>query len=113
MMRLATRMRQPCCQNATMRPSIVLASQRSRVLALAAARGAQAVRVFGSVATGQDQEGSDLDLLVDMPPGASLLQIVGLQIELEDALGVKVDLCTECELHPALKARILAQARML
>ncbi len=96
-----------------MRPSIALASQRERVLGIAAARGARRVRVFGSAASGHDSEGSDLDLLVDMPARVSLLQIVGLQQELEDALGVKVDLCTERELHPALKARILAQARAL
>jgi predicted nucleotidyltransferase len=96
-----------------MRPSHVIATQRSRVLALAAARGARAVRVFGSVAKGVDREGSDVDLLIDLPPGTSLLQIVGLQLDLEDALGVKVDVCTEAELHPALKDRILTEARPL
>lgn len=96
-----------------MRPSIALATHRDRVLALAAARGACRLRVFGSVAMGLDHEGSDLDLLVELPPGTSMLQIVGLQFEIEDALGVKVDLCTETELHPALKDRILAEARPL
>ncbi len=96
-----------------MRPSQALASQRDHVLALAAARGASSVRVFGSVAKGLDEEGSDLDLLVDLPAGTSLLRIVGLQLDIEDALGVKVDLCTERELHPALKERVLAEARPL
>ena len=96
-----------------MLPSQALASQRSRILALAAAHGASRVRVFGSVARGLDREGSDLDLLVDLPDGTSLLHIVGLQLDIEDALGVKVDLCTERELHPDLKARILAEARPL
>jgi uncharacterized protein len=71
------------------------------------------LRVFGSVATGLDREGSDLDLLVDLAIGTSLLHIVGLQFDIEDALGMKVDLCTERELHPALKDRILAEARPL
>ena len=71
------------------------------------------MRVFGSVTTGLDHENSDLDLLIDMPLGTTLLQIVGLQFDPEDALGVKVDLCTKRELHPDLKARILAQARPL
>lgn len=71
------------------------------------------MRVFGSVANGLDREGSDIDLLVDMPDGTSLLRIVGLQMDIEDALGVKVDLCTERELHPDLKLRVLAQARPL
>jgi uncharacterized protein len=96
-----------------MRPSIALASKRDVVLALAAARGAGALRVFGSVARGDDRDGSDLDLLIEMPAGTSLLQIVGLQHEIEDALGLRVDLCTERELHPTLRPRILAEARAL
>ena len=96
-----------------MRPSEALAARRERILGIAAARGASNVRVFGSVVKGEDREGSDVDLLVDLPPGTSLLRIVGLQLDIEDALGVKVDLCTERELHPALKQRILAEARPL
>ena len=78
---------------------------------MVAARGASRLRVFGSAARDQDHEGSDLDLLIDMPAGTSLLQIVGLQLDIQDALGIKVDLCTERELHPTLKPRILAEAR--
>ena len=96
-----------------MRPSEALATRRDQVIRIAAARGARSVRVFGSVVKGLDREGSDLDLLVDLPPGTSLVHIVGLQLDIEDALGVKVDLCTERELHPALKERILAEARPL
>ncbi|HWH82040.1 MAG TPA: hypothetical protein VNU71_07365 [Burkholderiaceae bacterium] len=57
--------------------------------------------------------GSDLELPVDLPAGTSLLRIVGLPLEIENALGVKADLCTQTELHPALKTRILAEARPL
>lgn len=96
-----------------MRPSVALASKRDEVLALALARGASQVRIFGSVARGHDREDSDLDLLIDLPAGTSLLSVVGLQFDIEDALGVKVDLCTERELHPELRARILAEARPL
>lgn len=96
-----------------MRPSAALAAKRNQVLALAAARGARELRVFGSVARGEDHEGSDIDLLIAMPLGTSLLQIVGLQQEIEDALGMRVDLCTERELHPTLRPRILAEARAL
>lgn len=96
-----------------MRPSAALASKREAILALAAARGAGQLRIFGSVARGDDHEGSDIDLLIDMPSGTSLLQIVGLQHEIEDALGLPVDLCTERELHPTLRSRILAEARPL
>ena len=100
-------------QNRSMRPSQALASQRDRILALAAASGATRVRVFGSGAKGIDREGSDVDLLVDMPAGTSLLHIVGLQLDIADMLGVKVDLCTDRELHPFLRDRILAEARPL
>ena len=96
-----------------MRPSVALASKRDQILALAAARGAQRLRIFGSVARGEDHEGSDIDLLIDMPAGTSLLQIVGLQQDIEDALGIRIDLCTERELHPSLRPRILAEARAL
>lgn len=96
-----------------MRPSQALASKRNDILALAAALGASRVRVFGSVAKGNDREGSDIDLLVDLPSGTSLLRVVGLQLDIEEALGVKVDLCTERELHPDLKQRILTEARPL
>ena len=94
-----------------MRPSEALAAHRLKLLAIAAARGARNVRVFGSVANGRDTEGSDLDLLVEIAPGTSLLRVVGLQLDIADALGVRVDLCTERELHPELKDRILAEAR--
>jgi predicted nucleotidyltransferase len=96
-----------------MLPSHALAAKRADILALAAARGMSRVRIFGSVARGEDREGSDVGLLVDVSAGTSLLHIVGLQLDIEDALGVKVDLCTERELHPALKSRILAEARPL
>ena len=94
-----------------MRPSEALVVHRNRLLEIAAAGGARNVRVFGSVVQGLDTEGSDLDLLVDVVPGTSLLRIVGLQLDIADALGVKVDLCTERELHPRLKDRILADSR--
>lgn len=96
-----------------MRPSTALATHREHELAIALAHGAHNVRVFGSVASGLDRDGSDLDLLVDLPRGTSLLGIVSLQFDIEDALGIKVDLCTESELHPALRERILADARKL
>ena len=102
-----------CCKSLAMRPSLILSAQRTHVLALAAARGASRVRVFGPVAKGLDRADSDLDLLVDLPAGTSLLTVVGLQQDISDALGIVVDLCTEPELQPDLKERILAQARAL
>ena len=96
-----------------MRPSEALAAHRTRILDIAAGCGARNLRVFGSVAKGLDTERSDLDLLVELAPGTSLLRIVGLQFDLAEALGVNVDLCTERELHPDLRDRVLAEARPL
>ena len=96
-----------------MRPSERLSQQREHVLALARARGVTEIRVFGSAARGTDRDDSDLDLLVTWPGKQSLVALVCLQLDLEDALGVKVDLATERELHPLLRERILAEARAL
>lgn len=96
-----------------MRPSEVLAARRQELLALASAQGIGRLRVFGSVAKGTDRADSDLDLLVDLPQGTSLLRLVSLQQAIADLLGVEVDLCTERELHPALRSRILSEARAL
>ena len=98
---------------ACMRPSELLKLHRNKVLAMAHSRGARNVRVFGSAARGADHDGSDLDLLVAWPDEHSLLDLVGLQLDLQDALGVRVDLATERELHPSLKDRILAEALAL
>lgn len=69
--------------------------------------------MFGSTARGEDRDDSDLDLLVDLPAGTSLLTVVALQQDLADTLGVPVDLLTERELDPDLASQIIAQARPL
>ena len=96
-----------------MKPSEALATHRDKLLAIAAGHGASNLRVFGSVAKGADKEGSDIDLLVDVRQGTSLFDLLGLQQDFEDALGMKVDLLTEPELHPLIRDRILAEARAL
>ena len=68
-------------------------------------------RVFGSVAQGTDHDGSDLDLLVDTLPGATLFDLGGLQVELEELLGVSVDLLTPGDLPPKFRDKILSEAR--
>ena len=93
-----------------MKPSEALAAYREKLLAIAAEHGASNLRVFGSVAKGADKEGSDIDLLVDVRQGTSLFDLVGLQQDFEDTLGMKVDLLTEPELHPLIRERILAEA---
>jgi predicted nucleotidyltransferase len=68
-------------------------------------------RVFGSVLHGTDQEGSDIDLLVDALPGATLFDLGGLQDELESLLGFHVDLLTPGDLPLKFRAKVLAEAR--
>jgi predicted nucleotidyltransferase len=77
---------------------------------IAAAYGARNVRVFGSVARGESSSSSDLDLLVDMSEGRSLFDLVALGADLEEALGVAVDVVTEKSLSPYLRDRVLAEA---
>ena len=94
-----------------MRPSTVLASKRQAVREAAARYRTVNPRVFGSVLAGTDVEGSDLDLLVDALPGATLFDLGGLQDELESLLGVRVDLLTPADLPPKFHAQVLGQAR--
>ena len=94
-------------------PGKVLAAHRSEVLALARARGASNVRVFGSVARGEDAQASDIDLLVDFPAGTSLLTVIGLENALRDLLGVPVDVGPADALRPDMRERVLAEARAL
>lgn len=86
---------------------------RQEILRLAKARGAHSVRVFGSVARGEADENSDLDLLVAWEAGRSLLDHAGLVQDLQDLLGVKVHLGTEKSLHWYVRDRILAEATAL
>jgi predicted nucleotidyltransferase len=96
-----------------MRPSEILPLHRETIRQLVLEAGMANPRVFGSVLHGDDQEGSDLDLLVDPAPRTSLLDMAGLQIEIEKALGVKVDLRTPAELHPRFRNKVLAEAASL
>jgi len=94
-----------------MRPSLALALNRIAVREAVSRSRMTNPRIFGSVLHGSDRDGSDLDLLVDAPPGTTLLDLGGLQDELESLLGVRVDLLTPGDLPPKIRARVLAQAR--
>ena len=94
-----------------MRPSTALDLQRAAVREVVSRFRSSNPRVFGSVLFGTDQEGSDLDLLVDTLPGASLFDLGGLQVELEDLLGVSVDLLTPGDLPLKFRQQVLDQAR--
>lgn len=79
--------------------------KRRDLVAVAAAHDVTNLRVFGSVARGEDQPGSDVDLLVDMPPGMGLLGLGRAQAELEAILGARVDLVPASDLKPAVRER--------
>lgn len=87
-----------------------LAQHRGEILALARRYGARNVRVFGSVARRDVGEESDLDLLVAMEPGRTLLDVAGLLVDLQDLLGCSVDIVTEGGLRGAFRDRVLAEA---
>lgn len=94
-----------------MKPSVALELHRAAVRAAASRFHTENLRVFGSVAIGLDQDGSDLDLLVDPMPGTTLFDLGGLQVELEDLLGVPVDLLTPGDLPPKFREQVIADAQ--
>ena len=87
-----------------------LRRHRRAVLELAAQRGARDVRVFGSVARGEDTEASDVDLLVDLDEGVGVVSLAGLRRELAELLGVEVDVVPAATLKPGVRADVLAEA---
>jgi predicted nucleotidyltransferase len=93
------------------RPSVVLDLKRAAVRELVGRFQTTNPRVFGSVLYGTDQDGSDLDLLVDALPGATLFDLGGLQDELEALLGFRVDVLTPGDLPHKFRAKVLAEAR--
>jgi hypothetical protein len=87
-----------------------LLERREEILAVAARHGVRRVRIFGSVARGEETPASDLDLLVEFEPGRSLLDHIALAQDLEDLLGRKVDVVTENGLHWYIRDRIFREA---
>lgn len=90
-----------------------LRGKREEILHIAAKHGARTVRVFGSVARGEADAASDLDLLMEMEPGRSLLDLGGLLMELQDLLGCHVDIVTEKGLSERIRGRVLKVAMAL
>lgn len=87
--------------------------KRAEIFRIAGQHGARNVRVFGSVARGEAGDESDLDFLVEMEPGRSLLDLAALRNDLMDLLGRKVDVVTEDSLYWLLRRKILREARPL
>lgn len=86
-----------------------LQQKREEILNLAAQHGASNVRIFGSVARGEEREDSDIDFLVDMDSDRTLLDRIGLIQDLEDLLGRKVDVATFKGLREYFRERIMSQ----
>jgi uncharacterized protein len=84
--------------------------RRRAIAKLAAARGAHNVRLFGSVARGEESDESDVDLLVDLDDDVGLIQLVGLRRELTDLLGIDVDVVPSAALKPRVRDNVLAEA---
>ncbi len=91
----------------------ILKSKRAEIFALTAKYGASNVRVFGSVARGEEHLGSDVDFLVDLEPGRSLLDQIGLMQDLEGLLGCRVDVAEPETLHEKIRDRVLREAKPL
>ena len=91
----------------------LLNEKRTAILETARRHGARNVRIFGSVARGDDDEKSDLDFLVEMEPGRSLLDHAALLLDLEKLLGHQVDVLSENGIKARRRERVLREARPL
>ena len=87
-----------------------LRTHRKAILRLTLEHGTHNVRIFGPAARGDDTINGDLDVLVEMEEGRSLIDHVALKQELEDLLGQEVDIVTEASLHPQIRERVLREA---
>lgn len=91
----------------------LIENNRAKILALADHHGVRNVRVFGSMARGDADDTSDIDLLVSLRPGKTGLALGGLLMDVQDLLQRRVEVVTEDGLHPALRDRVLREARPL
>ena len=89
----------------------IISSRREEIVALAAKHGAFNVRVFGSVAQGTADDKSDVDFLVEVKPGTSLMDLGGLLMDLQELLHRKVDIVTARALHWYIRDRVLEEAK--
>lgn len=94
-----------------MKPSTALNENRDLIRRIVRAHRASNPRVFGSVLHGEDSEQSDLDILVDPAPDASLLDIAHIQFELETCLGITVDILTPAALPAKFRTQVLREAQ--
>jgi predicted nucleotidyltransferase len=91
----------------------LLEEKREEIEALAAQYGVHKLRVFGSAARGDTTSASDIDFLVELEPGRSVMDLGGLLMGLQDLLGCDVDVVTERSLRPRIREKVLNEARPL
>ncbi|HGO5823621.1 TPA: nucleotidyltransferase family protein [Mannheimia haemolytica] len=96
-----------------MTPSQLLKLKHTEIMAISQQFAVENLRVFGSVAKGLDTEKSDLDILVDTTPKTTMLDLCGLQMELEELLGIRVDVLTPRSLPEKFRQQVLNEARAL
>ena len=94
-----------------MKPSIALQTHRLAIRTVVERHNARNARVFGSVLHGKDQEGSDLDILIDPTPDTTLFDIGAIRHELLQLLGVQVDVLTPNALPDSFRAKVINEAR--
>lgn len=93
-----------------MKPSDALALNRAAIRYVVESHRVTNARVFGSVLRGQDSDGSDLDILIDPTPETTLMDIAAIQVELQNILGVSVDVLTPKALPDSFRSRVLSEA---
>jgi len=85
-------------------------NKRNEILSIANRYGAKNIKIFGSTLSGEAKKNSDVDFLVELESGRSLLDMVAIKQDLEDLLGCKVDIVTEAALSPYIRNEVLSQA---
>ena len=88
----------------------LIRKQRENILKIAKAHGATNIKIFGSYARGDEQPGSDIDLLVELEPGRSLLDIIAIKHDIEDMINRRVDVVTAGALSPYIREEIMTEA---
>ncbi|OPY11260.1 MAG: Nucleotidyltransferase domain protein [Syntrophaceae bacterium PtaB.Bin038] len=88
----------------------MIETRREEIIKVAVQHGARNIRLFGSVARGEADEKSDIDFLVDLESGRSLMDLGGLLMDLKEVLGRDVDVVTEKGLNPRIRDRVLKEA---
>jgi len=88
----------------------IIKNKRDEIIRVARAYGAGNLRLFGSLARGEGTGESDIDLLVDLSPGTSLLDMIAIKQEIEELTGCKVDLVTPAALSPYIRDQVLKDA---